>query len=97
LNKLKIKFDLKYLLFNLSIIREKTEDDLIKKKVYTQAKVINKACVAPPKIQRLHENVSKVFGMDDPPAGFGNCYPRYYFLEQHLQKPISPLKVFFYD
>ena len=78
---------------NIKFYRKEMSREVLKKKVYSQAKFINKTCAATPKIQRLNENVSKVFGMGDPPPGFGNTYPNYYFLEQNLTKPITPLKV----
>lgn len=69
------------------------EIETFRKQIYSQARSINKSCLAKPKEQRLHDSISKVFGVDDPPPGFGHCYPRHYFLEQNLPRPISPLKV----
>lgn len=68
-------------------------DDFLKKKIYKQAQDINQTSLATPKMQRIHEGVSKVFGMTDPPPGFGLIYPKFYYLEQKRPQPMDPLKV----
>ncbi len=65
----------------------------MKRKIYKQALNINQNCLVTPKLQRIHEGVSKVFGLDDPPPGFGLIYPKFYYLEQKRPQPMSPLKV----
>lgn len=75
-----------------SVIRADNSDQL-KKKIYKQALTINQNSLVSPKLQRIHEGVSKVFGLDDPPPGFGLIYPKFYYLEQKRPQPMSPLKV----
>jgi len=78
-----------------SLFREENqEDDSLKKKIYKHALNINNTSMVTPKMQRIHEGVSKVFGIDDPPPGFGLIFPKFYYLEQKRPQPMSPLKVF---
>lgn len=65
----------------------------IKKRLYKQALNINQISLLTPKSQRIQSTVTKVFGLNDPPPGFGLVYPRYYYLEQKKPQPMSPLKV----
>jgi hypothetical protein len=68
-------------------------EESVKKRIYQQAVDINQRTVRCPRLQRVHESVSKIFGIDDPPAGFGLVYPKCYYLEQKKPQPMQPLKV----
>lgn len=63
------------------------------KNVYKQAFNISKTNLVSPKIKRINENVTKIYGFEDPPPGFGFSYPRFYFIEQKKPQPMNPLKV----
>jgi hypothetical protein len=65
--------------------------NVIKNKVLKQAKKIK--TLNSPKSKRIHDSITKVFGNDDPPPGFGLTNPKYYYLEQKRPQPIQPLKV----
>jgi len=65
---------------NYDLEQFQDDDDAIKKRIYKQALVINQSTLISPKFQRIHEGVSRVFGLDDPPPGFGLIYPKYYYL-----------------
>jgi hypothetical protein len=69
-------------------------NETVKKQIYKQAIDINQTSLLTPKSQRIQSTVTKVFGLDDPPPGFGLVYPKYYYLEQKKPQPMSPLKVF---
>jgi hypothetical protein len=87
------------LLFNNEGISDVTSDvqsrsdsgNVIKNKVLKQAKKIRS--LDSPKSKRIHDSITKVFGNDDPPPGFGRLNPKYYYLEQKRPQPIQPLKV----
>jgi hypothetical protein len=77
----------------ISFSRADSVQEKAKKKILKDAININKANLQSPKAKRIHDSITKVFGNDDPPAGFGLIYPKYYYLEQKKPQPMQPLKV----
>lgn len=77
----------------MSLYRADSVQEKAKKKILKEAININKANLQSPKAKRIHDSIAKVFGNDDPPAGFGLIYPKYYYLEQKKPQPMQPLKV----
>lgn len=73
--------------------RPESVDESLKKRLYQHAIDINQRSRVNPRTQRIQDSVSKIFGLDDPPAGFGLIYPKYYYLEQKKPQPMQPLKV----
>lgn len=73
--------------------RPDSVDESLKKRLYQHAIDINQRSSVNPRTQRIQDSVSKIFGLDDPPAGFGLIYPKYYYLEQKKPQPMQPLKV----
>lgn len=46
-----------------------------------------------PRQSKLEDDVTKILGSSDPPAGFGFLHPRFYSLEQERPSPMKPLQV----
>ena len=78
-------------------LRSSSVNETVKKRLYKQALDINQVSLLTPKSQRIQSTVSKVFGLDDPPPGFGLVYPKYYYLEQRRPLPMNPLKVIIFN
>ncbi|CAF1075097.1 unnamed protein product [Brachionus calyciflorus] len=74
-------------------LAESEEEIYNKSRVYKQAQDIKNVTLLNPKFKRISDGVTKVFGLNDPPPGFGLSYPKYYYLEQKRPQPMSPLKV----
>ncbi|RMZ95490.1 hypothetical protein BpHYR1_029564 [Brachionus plicatilis] len=77
---------------NCGLSRSESPNELKKNNVYKKAEVFKNVTLADPKFKRMTESLTKVFGLSDPPPGFGFCYPRYYYLEQKRPQPMNPLK-----
>lgn len=54
--------------------RSESVHEVIKMSIYKKALTINQNSLVTPKFQRIHDGVSKVFGIDDPPPGWFICF-----------------------
>ena len=81
---------------NYDLDQYQDEDEAVKKRIYKQAITINQSTLLSPKFQRIHEGVSRVFGLDDPPPGFGLIYPKYYYLGLYFMKHFKFFVKYFY-